>query len=134
MGRPLQTGSGDGKHSSFGEYDECLDLESPEDKGLVVKGQYCLVRVKLPYPKVSSYNEGDPYDTAFDDPTMTPFTGAKYFNGANATKIIKMIENLNIYNGSVYRLGLCTPHLCKKHEIEEFINKSISQNIDSFNF
>ena len=128
MGRPLQTGSGEGKHSSFGEYDECLEIESPDDKGLVVKGQYCLVRVKVPYPSVSSYKKGDPYDPYFDDPGMTPFTGSKYLNGANATTLIKLIENLKIYNGSFYRLGICTPHLCKRHEIEEFINKGLNPN------
>ncbi|CAG2111202.1 unnamed protein product [Medioppia subpectinata] len=120
MGRFLETGTADGKHSSFGEYDECLDLESPEDKGLVVKGQYCLVKVILPYPSVNSYKRGDPYDPTFDEEGITPF---KYLNGGNFTTITKMIENLNTYKGSSYRLGFCTPHLCKKHEIEEFINK-----------
>ncbi|XP_054161210.1 nose resistant to fluoxetine protein 6-like [Oppia nitens] len=120
MGRIMETGTADGKHSSFGEYDECLAIESPEDRGLVVKGQYCLVKVVLPYPEVGSYTPGDGYDPLFDDQGIAPF---KYFNGANSTTIVKMIENLNLYRGSTYRLGLCTPHYCKRNEIEEFINK-----------
>lgn len=126
MGRILQTGSGDGKHSSFGEYDECLDLESPDDKGLIVKGQYCLVKVVLPYPTMDSFDADQPYHPSFDDPKMTTFTGEKYFNGMNATTITKFVENLNLYQGASYRLGLCTPHHCKRREIEEFFNKGMS--------
>ncbi|CAG2168622.1 unnamed protein product [Oppiella nova] len=103
MGRFFESGTADGKHSSFGEYDECLELESPEDKGLVVKGQYCLVKVILPYPSVNSYKKGDPYDPTFDEEGITPF---KYFNGGNFTSIIRMIENLNMYRGSTYRLEI----------------------------
>lgn len=121
-GRFLETGSSDGKHSSFGEYDECLDIESPDNKGLIVKGQYCMVKIILPYPSINSYKKGDPYDRTFDD------TGIRYlkqFNGQNLTTLTKLIEGLNYFNGTAYRVGLCVPHYCKAHEVELFLNKML---------
>ena len=126
----MQTGSGDGKHSSFGEFDECLDLESPDEKGLIVKGQYCLVKVLLPYPKLSGFAKDEPYLESFDNPKMTTFTGERYFNGMNATTITKFVENMNLYLGASYRLGLCTPSHCKRSEIEEFLNKGMTHTRD----
>lgn len=122
-GRFPETGTLHGKFSSFGEWDECLELESPENSntGLVVKSQYCMLEVKVPYPEVNNYEQLKQV-VEYDHPW---FKSVKKFlqnyRLHNLFTPYKLLELLQMTNGTIYRAGLCMPYLCKHEEIENLL-------------
>ncbi|KAI7685874.1 hypothetical protein SSS_06002 [Sarcoptes scabiei] len=122
-GRFPESGTLHGKFSSFGEWEECLNLESPQSSatGLIVKSQYCMLEVKVPFPDVRNLEELKSV-VSKDHPW---FQGVRKFlrnyRLHNLFTPYKMIELLQMTNGTVYRAGLCVPKLCKVHEIENLL-------------
>lgn len=112
----MPTGLLDGSLSSFGEYDECLNIDNGDENDLRVEGQYCLVKVVIPYPNVCSYKAGQPISTAL-------FSGS----AANFLHLLpsleKIIEGLNWVNGSTYRLGMCLPSTCTPEALTSAFNQ-----------
>jgi hypothetical protein len=125
MGRFPPPGFAEGLHSSLGDYDECLDITSPPNESNlisapIIKGQYCLSKIILPFPSEESYREGEPVDKLFEFNTS-------YKNDLNLYKFTStksLIEKLNQSNGSIYYFGLCIPSVCRAQEIENLLNKS----------
>lgn len=122
MGRFPPPGFIEGIQSSFGEFDECLDIKSPvvEEIDRNFNGKYCLLKVKMPFPSIDSYREGEPVGQQFD-------FKSKLLESYGLTKLSTirgMIEGLNIANGAIYSLGICIPSVCTADEIEDTINKS----------
>jgi hypothetical protein len=121
MGHFLPSGLAEGVTSSFGEYYECLDIKSPknEENKDVIAGQYCLMKIILPFPSKESYREGEP--------VIQNTIGNKYakeMNLENLNTVKTIIDRLNLAKGAVYRLGICIPSVCSAHEIETMINRS----------
>ena len=57
FGHVIPTGMLRGHISSFGEYDQCINIKSPLlDSGRHVYGQYCQVHFRSPFPPMSAYN------------------------------------------------------------------------------
>ena len=124
MGRFPPPGFMEGIQSSFGEFDECLDIKSPKTGDKEIVGQYCLLNAKLPFPSTNSYVEGEPV------PQNKDLRG-KLMDSYGLTKlsaIKSMIETLNLSNGTIYKLGICIPSVCSPHEIEDTLNKSKQLN------
>jgi len=108
----------EGIQSSFGEYDQCLNIESTQNENNpIIRGQYCLLNVNLPYPSIDSYKEGEPVEKQ-----EFSFKGGNNLHKLSTVKAT--IEGLSILNGTIYRFGICVPHVCTAHEIEDTINKS----------
>jgi len=108
----------EGVQSSFGEYDECLNIESPKKKNNpIIRGKYCLLTLILPYPSIDSYKEGEPI-------VKQEFSLKGGYNLPKLSTVRNMIEGLNLSNGTIYYFGICVPHVCTAHEIEDTINKS----------
>ena len=109
--------------ASFGEWDECMELDSPKSSstGLVVKGQYCMLEVKAPYPVDS---EADLAQLADENHPVYQFVRQylRTFKVHNMNTPAKMVEALRIANGTIFRAGLCIPHMCKPHEVENVIS------------
>ena len=111
-----------GRMASFGEWDECMELDSPQSSstGLIVKGQYCVMEVKAPFPIDSDtdlsqlVNENHPVYKFIDN-----YLRAYKLHNLNSPA--KLLEALQISNGTLFRTGLCIPHLCKAHEVERVI-------------
>ena len=121
-GRFPESGSMAGRLSSFGEWDECMQLESPQHSstGLIVKGQYCMLEVKAPYPMNTDADLALLADKRH--PLFNSFQKyLKAFRLHNLNTPAKMVETLRLMNGTIFRAGLCVPHLCKAHEIEAVI-------------
>jgi len=115
---PPTSGFAEGIQSSFGEYDECLDIKSPnfEDNTNVFKGKYCLLKLILPYPTKE--------DESFNQ-TIGP--GSRYANEMNLQRFMTvkaLVERLKLWNGALFRFGICIPSVCSAHEIENMLNKS----------
>lgn len=121
-GRFPESGSLAGRLASFGEYDECLELESPKSSstGLIVKGQYCMMEVKAPYPM----DTDDDLEAIVDEKHPVYQFIQKYmraYNIGGMGRPQKVVEALRINNGTIFRAGLCIPALCKPHEVEAVI-------------
>jgi hypothetical protein len=124
MGHFLPSGLAEGVSSSFGEYYECLDIKSPknDENKDIIAGQYCLMKIILPFPSKESYREGEPViQNAIDNKY------AKEMNLEILATVKRIIDRLNLAKGVVYRLGICIPSVCSANEIETMINRSESQ-------
>jgi hypothetical protein len=121
MGHFLPSGLAEGVTSSFGEYYECLDIKSPknEENKDIIAGQYCLMKIILPFPSKKSYREGEPM---IQNTISNKY--AKEANLGNFNAIKSIITGLNLAKGAFYRLGICIPSVCSAHEIETMINRS----------
>jgi hypothetical protein len=108
----------EGIQSSFGEYDQCLNIESTQNENNpIIRGQYCLLNLIVPYPSIDSYKEGEPIE-------KQEFSLKGSYNFPKLSTVKNLIEGLNLSNGTIYRIGICVPHVCTPHEIEDTINKS----------
>jgi len=100
----------EGTLSSFGEYDECLDIKSlpyPDDKSYIIKGRYCLVKPIIPYPAAYTYNISEPV----------------IVDGERFDTIYNLIDALNLFNGSILRNGICIPSKCNANEFQQLLNE-----------
>ena len=104
------SGRVNGLYSDFGDYFECLSIESPKFKNdLSVNGKYCLLSLIVPFPKLSTLKIDESYITV-----------QNLFIGSD--DIISMIYSLNKNNGTSYQMGICIPSQCSAHEIEHLLN------------
>ena len=96
----------EGVFADFGEYYECLNIESPIYEDInSIKGKYCLMNVTLPIPPIDSS------------------TGQQFKNGLTAILSSDLfITSLNNFNGTFYRMGICIPSQCNAHEFEHLLN------------
>jgi len=76
-----------------------------------------LTKLILPYPSIDSYKEGEPVDNQEFDLGIIE-------NLSKFSTVRAMIDVVKILNGTIYRLGICVPHICTAHEVEDIINKS----------
>ena len=111
--------------SSFGEWDECMELDSPQSSstGLIVKGQYCVMELKVPVPMVNEMMAAAAAGADVERHPVFQFIQKhlSVFKLSRMNSPTKMVELLNILNGTIFRTGLCIPHLCKAQEIENVI-------------
>lgn len=78
------------------------------------------MEVKVPYPTES---ESDLAQLADEKHPVYSFI-RKYlrtFKIAGMGNPKKVVEALRLANGTIFRAGLCIPHLCKPHEVEAVI-------------
>lgn len=130
----IPTGLVEGVLSSFGLYEECLAIESPEAKWNGVRGKYCIAKVKLPFMEpvfpgaVDVAMEEAPHKEV-DLSQLTEYAKRRaLFNhlGVDFEPInnkLKLLQMINHLNGSYYRIGACLPAPCTSEEVERAINK-----------
>jgi hypothetical protein len=119
MGSLKLDGILDGVFSSLGEFDECLDIESPKSSdNPVIKGKYCLLKPIIPVPKVGSFRIGDKRPN-FSIEWLENRIEDKYINS--------MIETFEFLNRTIFRFGICIPSTCSQTEVENAINEGLKQ-------
>lgn len=130
------SGFAEGVLSDFGEYEECLDVRSPSpiraDKQPVIRGQYCVMKVVLPYPR----NDGslDANQKSLNEEIKLNPKYKADIDLQNLT-LRTIIETLNIVNGAIYRMGICMPDTCSAHDFEDIVNKrKTSHTADTHRF
>lgn len=116
MGSLHPKGVLEGVFSSFGEYDECLDIESPPGVTPPIRGQYCMVKPIIPLPPLGSSKPGEIREN-FTVSWLQLFNNNQYQDF--------IIEAFQFYNFTIVQLGLCIPSNCRPHDIENAINKGI---------
>ena len=112
------SGFAEGVFSDFGEYEECLSIESPDIKRFpTVKGKYCLARLILPFPV--SNGEGVPNLTE-----VSSIIDMMGMSELNQITIDDLVNLLNVFNGITFNLGICIPSICDPEEVQDMLNKS----------
>ncbi|CAG2169928.1 unnamed protein product, partial [Oppiella nova] len=119
---PVPTGFWGGIISEFGEYDQCLDIKSPPHEGHTISGQYCMLRLIMPYPLIESY------DKSFEDNVfanqLRNFTKKYGFDKySEVNPILKITEYLNMRKGKFFEFGICFPDVCSPQDIEKEFNR-----------
>jgi hypothetical protein len=115
----IPSGIMDGKLSAFGQFDECLDIESQPNNGKAFYGKYCLAKTPIHFlhPIVRSNKDND----SLHENSLK----SKYFSAYKLdNNLLKMMQAINLFDISYYRLGLCIPSTCDAKEIERAVNKS----------
>lgn len=104
----IPSGVLEGVLSSIGQYNECLEIASPVDSPLPIKGQYCLAKPIIPFPE-RGLRRDEPIDNIFSIPDQ-------YIDEA--------IDLLYLLNGSLINVGLCLPSTCSASDVQVVVNQS----------
>lgn len=118
--------------TTLGVYEECINIESPMVKWNDIRGKYCMGKVHLPIL--------NPTFTTNEELEVEPQMPMD-LNSVNSNVIkkllfsrlnldfdemnnkLKLLQMINMFNGSYYRIGLCFPSTCSSFELERAINK-----------
>ena len=121
MGSFPPSGFAEGVLSDFGEYDECLSVISPDtnDKQPKIKGQYCLMKLILPYPQKDDIKSNENLN---EEIKLDPKFKAQQIDLQKLT-LKTLVETLNIVSGTIYRMGVCMPNTCTPQDFEDIVNK-----------
>ncbi|XP_054152608.1 uncharacterized protein LOC128951384 [Oppia nitens] len=124
---PIPTGFWGGIITTFGEYDQCVDIKSPAEEednnnNNMIAGQYCLLRLIMPYPLRETY---DPtFESNVFATQLKNFTRKYGFgNYAELNPILKITEYLNMRDGKFFEFGICIPDKCNPRDIENEFNR-----------
>lgn len=138
----VPSGLFEGLLSSFGLYEECLSIESPMVKWNDIRGKYCLAKVYLPFMNPSFPEQSDlefaegKSDGSIELSKLSNYAKKKaLFERLNVNfeminNKLKLLQMINMLNGSYYRVGLCFPSTCSSSELEQAINKCKCRSID----
>lgn len=108
----------EGTFADYGEYEECLEAQTPVNKRPIIRGQYCLAKIILPFP-----NKNDSVGTELDSQDLSSvIIPTEDFDSRKVT-VNNMIGALNIVNGTIFRLALCLPSVCSAQEVQHLLNK-----------
>lgn len=130
----VPTGTIEGVLSSFGLYEECLSIASPNVKWNGIRGKYCLAKVHLPFLNPAF---PEPYDLELDAKPDAPIDLNRLSAYAKKKALLehlnvdfdilnnklKLLQMINMLNGSHYRVGLCFPSSCTSFELGRAFNK-----------
>ncbi|CAG2180233.1 unnamed protein product, partial [Oppiella nova] len=99
----------DGTFTSFGLYEECLDIENEQFPGLKMKGRYCLAKRELPFMYPSLNNETAYRSTHLPD-----------------NNDMRLLQAMNLLKKTYLRFGVCFPSTCSAKEINRALNRIMS--------
>ena len=134
MGR-IPTGIAEGTVSHFGEFDECIEIEGPTKRNAeTIRGQYCLAKVILPYPKLMPSDKRTNRQFSSKQLSHKRFYDKlvhflKNYDMDNYLTVFKLTEILNNQKGATFRFGTCMPTTCRPEDIEALINQSINDKV-----
>lgn len=116
LGKPL-TGTLMGSVSSFGSYDECLDVTVNHERNgkFLFQGQYCSVELHLPLPpKPRFYRVQE---------TLDVFAN---FSTEKNTILRDISKIAHLFYSIPFRLDLCMPSTCSRDDVEEIVRSFVS--------
>lgn len=134
----VPTGALEGVMSTFGLYEECINIESPMVKWNDIRGKYCMAKIRLPFLNPTFIDPNYDYDDAehgSQEPRIMTLQDLNTYHGKKAlmkrlnknfdllNNKLKILQMLNMFNGSALRIGLCFPSTCSSFELERAINK-----------
>ena len=114
--------------TSYGEYDQCLAIKSPDSdhsNDSAIYGKYCLVRPYLPFPDFKELENiqelqflGDEMNNLMKD------------NLKEKLNVIKLLITYNMLSKRLYlfNLGICIPSKCSASDLQNALNKGLKNN------
>lgn len=120
----IPSGLADGVITSFGEYDQCLDIKSNEIMDFSHKyqilGKYCLVKPYLPFSIIRDLEHLD----------QIPFLNQEYSDlltmelkrNLNYLKVL-LAYNLVADKLYLFHWGLCIPSQCSSGDLQNALNQ-----------
>lgn len=128
----LPSGLLDGVLSSFGEFEECLQIESPDVKWDGIRGKYCLAKVHLPFLD-ANWNSMESDATRKEEPSSETTLSLEelkrtlmeraHLNYDEFNNKLRLLQMSNMFNGSYFRMGICYPATCSSAELQVAANK-----------
>jgi len=111
----IPSGVTEGCVSDFGEYEQCLDIESPMYYKTSIRGQYCLMKVIIPYEN-KVYEESEmKLDFSIENLTL---------NNLSQDSISFLFNRvLRATEGATFHIGICVPSTCSPEELENVANQ-----------
>jgi hypothetical protein len=118
----IPSGFSKGITTVFGDYDQCLDIESSptENTTQIIQGKYCLATPNLKFLKFEQLNLN------FTIKFLNKKTNDLLKSLLKRKSItIKLLMGLNTYISkfALFRFGLCIPSNCEAKHIERAFNK-----------
>ena len=111
----LTGGFQEGKFVSFGEFDQCLDIESEKnERNEFIYGQYCLLKPIIPVPSEIKFKKGEKF-------VQTKIASVNRV--LNDDYIRTYLELYHYIKRTILRLGICLPNKCSAKSVENAINK-----------
>lgn len=104
-----------GVMTSYGEYDQCLAIKSPqtyENDTDFIYGKYCLVRPYFSFEKI------------------TQLMNEESEEGMNQVKLL-LTYNMFADKFYVFHYGLCIPSKCTLNDLQNVINKGLKNHLCS---
>ena len=105
-----------GTLSSFGAFDQCLEIKSPDNFEVAFQGKYCLLQMRPPLPQVNhriSYRK-----------KLISLKGSKFYNSWIDNKLAGKVAN-GLYTMQIFN-GICIPSTCTEHDMKLIFSKSKS--------
>ena len=122
MGR-IPAGLTEGVVTSFGEFDECLHIESPHSESLeTIYCKYCLATHSIQMPTFKALKDCN--SISFLNKAINELIKSEINKNVNTLKLL-MSYNSNPDKLSAFRLGICIPSKCKASDIQNAINKGV---------
>ena len=113
-----------GVSSFFGEYDQCLSIESNplESDSNSFYGKYCLVTPKITIPSFEELDNNIAFHIKFLNKNTNQFMNELVKKRRNTIKIV-LANNFHISKFTLFRFGICIPSNCEPKSIERAMNK-----------
>ena len=122
----IPSGISDGVITSFGEYDECLDIKYFDSfKSIPVYGKYCIVRPVIPISDLKIFDNFNGFDFLTDGTNEW----IKLTLNNNIIRI-KALLTTSQYTDKIYgfHLGVCIPSVCEAQDLSMVLNAGNAYN------
>lgn len=131
MGMPSSGLLEGGPVVNMGEFDECLSIESEDNKEPKIYGRYCLLSLVIPYPPQTHGANIEPVDDLIKE--MTSARNQSMSNLLVKDYWHRIIDSLILYKGKTARFGLCLPSTCRVGDVEKAINEGKKSTLKIIN-
>ena len=125
MGK-IPSGLTDGVTTSFGEYDQCLGITSPDivdyDDRFNIVGKYCLVRPYLPFSAIKDLENLK--ELNFLDEDIASVLKSMIKRDINT---LKVLLSFNLFDTKfiIFNLGVCIPSPCTSSDLRNVLNQGL---------
>ena len=120
----MPSGVTEGVVSSFGEYDQCLQIKSPTINitDQYIYGKYCLVKPYMPYPDFKELAQ------LKEIPFLSEQNNRLMMNELKPNlNLLKLLLTYNFLARKFYlfHIGVCIPSTCSAGDLHNVLHKSL---------
>jgi len=128
----------------LGEYDECLNIISPEEKDKpTIRGQYCRMSPMIPFPQKGYYKYGEPIDNSLmiiienyiksskksEEMEQRLNQTKEFINNLSEEDFEDLVKDLEFGLSFNFKIsGLCLPTTCDPKDIQNAINECMKNS------